>query len=71
MTGDQQTLDGMAQMWSSVSSYLSVTSDLLKVAVTTDTTTWQGDDSACHRISANDRADTYGAVALAARACRC
>lgn len=67
LTGDQQTLDGMAQTWSSVSSYLSETSDLLKETITTGTAAWQGDDSARYRSFGNDRADTYGAVALAAR----
>ncbi|MDQ2589068.1 hypothetical protein CKY47_35030 [Saccharothrix yanglingensis] len=45
-TGDQQTLDGMARTWSSVSSYPSETSDLLGDAVKTDTATREGDDSA-------------------------
>lgn len=67
LTGDQQTLDGMAQTWSSVSSHMSETSEMLKDAVNTDTAAWEGQDSAKYRTFGNERADTYGAVGVAAR----
>ncbi|SDG04329.1 hypothetical protein SAMN05216553_10541 [Lentzea fradiae] len=67
LTGDQQTLDGMAQTWSSVSSYLDEISTDLKNAVDKDAGQWAGQDSARYREFGADRADTYGAVGTAAR----
>ncbi|MEU5697066.1 hypothetical protein [Actinosynnema sp. NPDC020468] len=67
LTGDQQTLDGMAQTWQSVSSYLDETSTALKDAVSGDTANWEGADTAKYRVFGVDRADTYGAVGEAAR----
>ncbi|MGW6449794.1 hypothetical protein [Lentzea sp. NPDC055074] len=67
LTGDQQTLDGMAQTWSSVSSYLDEISTDLKKAVDNDAGQWVGRDSAKYREFGADRADTYGAVGTAAR----
>lgn len=67
LTGDQQTLDGMAQTWSSVSSYLDEISTDLKNAVNNDAGQWVGQDSAKYREVGADRADTYGAVGTAAR----
>ncbi|MGW6935350.1 WXG100 family type VII secretion target [Lentzea sp. NPDC054927] len=67
LTGDQQTLDGMAQTWSSVSSYLDEISTDLKDAVNKDAGQWVGKDSEKYREFGADRADTYGAVGTAAR----
>jgi hypothetical protein len=67
LTGDQQTLDGMAQTWSSVSSYLDETSTTLKDAVSGDTAGWSGLDSEAYRAFGHDRAATYSAVSTAAR----
>lgn len=67
LTGDQQTLDGMARTWSSVSSYLDETSTTLKDAVTGDTGGWSGRDTEAYRAFGHDRAATYGAVSTAAR----
>lgn len=67
LTGDQQTLDGMAQTWSSVSSYLDETSTTLKDAVSGDTAGWSGQDSEAYRAFGHDRAATYSAVSTAAR----
>ncbi|SER45943.1 hypothetical protein [Lentzea albida] len=66
LTGDQQTLDGMAQTWQSVGSYMDEISTDLKSVVDKDAGQWLGDDSVAYRTFGHDRADTYGAVGTAA-----
>ncbi|WP_394621181.1 hypothetical protein JNUCC0626_19440 [Lentzea sp. JNUCC 0626] len=66
LTGDQQTLDGMARTWQSVGSYLDEISTDLKSAIDQDAGQWLGDDSVAYRTFGHDRADTYAAVGTAA-----
>ncbi|WP_053721669.1 WXG100 family type VII secretion target [Saccharothrix sp. NRRL B-16348] len=67
LVGDQQTLDGMAKTWASVSDHLTETATDLGNAVKNDTAAWEGRDSDAYRAFSADRAATYGAVAESAR----
>jgi hypothetical protein len=67
LTGDQTTLEEMSGTWGNISNHLEQVSTDLKDWVKSDSGRWTGRDVSAYAGFGADRADTYGAVGMAAQ----
>jgi hypothetical protein len=67
LTGDQVTLENLGGTWGNIGDELTKVAEELRQDVARDSANWKGPAADAYRAFANDRADTYDAVATGAQ----